>query len=326
MSESWLIPALVLSALLLSAKAHAAELRFAAPPECAVSDGVREQVQGLTGGALAEVEGIDFELEVQKDGSSWNLILRTLRRGESTAGTRRLSGSSCAEVTDAAAVAIAMAVNERPSTEAAASASETATDAPRVLAPEPPAQPAPASLATPLASRPPRSSTGFSTAAALDGVLDIGALPNPAPGVELGLSAGFPRVKLVVVGSAFAAQQARLDDGKGGEFRLLLGGLLGCAQQRFGHFQGTACGGAELGQVSAEGLGVQRPRFGNGRWRAIRAEIGVSDALTAGVSLVLRLAAIVPLERPEFVVDGAQRVHRSSSVTGRALVGIELQL
>jgi hypothetical protein len=278
----------------------------------------------LTGRALVDVEGVDFELDVAQEGTRWKVVLRTVRQGEPAPRLRQLSGASCAEVTDAAAVAIAMAVNERQTmTEPESRAAEAAPSEPSSK----PTQPLPSVSSAPRREvRPARSSAALSAAVALDGVLDVGALPNLAPGVELGVSAGFSGVKLLLLGSAFVAQQTRLEDGRGGEFRLLLGGALGCVQQLFGRIQGTACAGAELGQMAAEGLGVQHSRFGNRSWQAIRAEIGLTERLTPGLGLALRVAAIAPLARPEFVVDGAERVHRSSSLTGRTLLGIELQL
>jgi hypothetical protein len=285
------------------------------------SDGILEQVRGLTGRALEEVNGVEFELELEHAGDGWKLVLRTLRGDEQSPRVRELSGASCGEVTDAAAVAIAMAVNERPVIDAPASAAEAASEPPNSQPPERVVPP----VSTPPPA-PPRSSSWFSAAAALHGVLDVGALPNLAPGVELDLSAGSSRVQGVLVAGAFVPQQSRLADGKGGEFRLLIGGALGCAAQSFGRVRGSGCVGFELGQISGEGVGVQRSQLGSRLWSALRAEIGVSDAVAPGFSLVARVAAVAPLTRPEFVVDGLERVHRPSSVAGRALVGVEFQL
>lgn len=315
----------LLSTLVWVAPAHAAGLRFTGPPECSVSDGVREQVRGLTGRALEDVDGVEFELDVARAGDGWKLVLRTRRTDEQGPRIRELSGASCGEVTDAAAVAIAMAVNEQALGEAPPSIPEVAAETPSSLPTRTSARPSsarPAALVAPERSSVP----AFSAAALLHGALDVGALPNPAPGVELGFSVGSSRVQGALVGSAFAPQKARLDNGKGGEFRLLVAGALGCAQRFFGRVRGSGCVGLELGQISGEGVGVQRSQFGTRLWAAFRSEMGVSGAVAPGFSLVARVAALAPLARPEFVVDGAERVHRPSWVAGRALVGMEFQL
>src|SRR5262245_32555571 len=69
-------------ALLLSAApARAAELRWQAPAECAPDDNVRAQIEQLVRKPLAEIDGIDFEVEIRGDGQHWSVRVRRLEQG-----------------------------------------------------------------------------------------------------------------------------------------------------------------------------------------------------------------------------------------------------
>ena len=77
------------------------------------------QVERLIGRSLRDVAAVDFEVSVQHVAgrpTPWTLVVRTLVPDTAIEPrTRELNGASCAEVTDAAAVAIAMVVQEQDS-------------------------------------------------------------------------------------------------------------------------------------------------------------------------------------------------------------------
>jgi len=319
-SSNWRLLAALCSAL-FAARAQAAELRLHAPSGCADAAGVEEQVQRLIGRPLAEVEAIDFEVNIERAiGDRWRVVVRTLPRAGAAADgprERRIEGASCAEVANAAAVAVAMAALERerrspaPAPAPATSGEEPARE--RVT----PAEPAGADAAQPRSWR---------AGVAVGGALDVGALPDPAPGAQLELFVGYAALRAVVLGTLFAAQQTRVPGDRGGEFQLVLGGLLLCAEPTFGRLFALACAGAELGELTGTGIDVMDPRERGVGWRALRAEAGAGWALGQGLSLVARAGVSAPLSRRQFVLDRTERVHRPGSLTARVWLGIELEL
>jgi hypothetical protein len=244
-----------------------------------------------------------------------------------------LTGASCNEVADAAAVAIAMAIEANDENDRAAQPAvgdATAVDEP---APpdahargEPTAQPAPAPVST--AAVVSASGDALRFALGAGAALDYGSLPELAPGAELDLSLGWRALRLTALGTFFPTQQTRLSSNPdhGGEFRLALGGLLACGERRFGALAAFGCGGFELGRLSAKGIGVHNPRFGDSGWQALRAELGGRYELVAGLGVLLRAGIALPLARRAFVLDDTETVHRPSSVALRALIGLELGL
>ena len=119
-------------ALARVAPAAAAELRWSGPPDCDRQHAVSTQVESIVGRPLAAVEALDFEVTVSRADDAWRLELVTEEHGAK--GRRSLSGQSCGEVTNAAAVLIAMAI--RSAGEAPLPA-DNASPPPHEAAPEP---------------------------------------------------------------------------------------------------------------------------------------------------------------------------------------------
>lgn len=121
-----------LLALTRAAPLFAAEVRWSGPPDCDRQHAVSTQVESIVGRSLASVEALDFDVTVTHDQDAWRLELVSDEHG--TKGRRSLAGQSCGEVTDAAAVLIAMAIRgagRAPDPEA------TASPAPDETVPEP---------------------------------------------------------------------------------------------------------------------------------------------------------------------------------------------
>jgi hypothetical protein len=87
------------------------------------------------------------------------------------------------------------------------------------------------------------------------------------------------------------------------------------------------CAGVTAGAIQAEGRGVSSPGSSSAPFFAVSA--GGSAALPIADWLALRadLAAIVPITRPEFVIDGIEGVvHEPSVVGARLAIGAEVRL
>jgi hypothetical protein len=296
-------------------QAAAASVTVSEGGGCVDRDAITEQATEILGQPLGAVTGVDFEVALTRAaGGGWKLRLDTVDQGASDRRrSRELVASSCAELADAAAVAIAMTVRSR---------AELAP--PPVPPPAPPASPAP--LPTPVVTRAPAApAPPLAFAAGLAVVGDGGALPNPGLGVELGASLRLRRLRLRVAGTVLASQVTHATGNAGGEFRLIFGSAEGCLAQPVGRTTLLGCAGFEVGRLSGEGVGVFQPRLGDARWQAALAELGLSIPVAARVAVVVRAGGAVPLSRPQFVVDGAIPVHRPASLTARVALGAELE-
>lgn len=292
--------------------ARAAELAWSAPAECGDAQAVHTQVEQLIERPLSQVPEVDFEVTIAaapKHG--FRLELRTRTTGQTR--TRELAASSCKELKDAAAVAIAMTVR-----------AETAPQVAPQPAPEPEREPeAPQPTAAEEDAGP---AAHFAVAGAL--VLDLGLLPSLAPGPELEVSLQLGALRLIAFGSFFPAQSSRLAGGTGGDFSLWLSGVLGCARRTFSPVDILACGGAELGQLSIEAVGASQA-YDPSRWVVqLRAELGASWQVSEEIGIFARAGGALPLIRDRFVLNAsdAQRVHRPSQLALRLTVGVEFFL
>ncbi|HWA78591.1 MAG TPA: hypothetical protein VG937_39920 [Polyangiaceae bacterium] len=310
---------------LATATAGATDVTFRAPGQCDRAEGVREQIERLIGRPLREAKDADFPVNVERTGNeAWRATVRTTPRGSDTRESEReFTGKTCSEVSDAAAVAIAMAI-EQHATEAATESPSASEGSKETETQGAPARAAVDAKAAEQPATPERRAVRAMIG--LHGGIETGALPNPAPGAEFELSVGVGKFRGTLLGALTTPQTQVLADGKGGEFQLLLAGLLACGARPLGPLDGSGCLGFELGQIAAEGVGVRNPRIGNGPWRAARADLGIALPLTSGLSVTLRGALAVPLTRQTFVVNATERVFRPGAFSLRALVGLELEL
>jgi hypothetical protein len=318
-------PAALVAAFSGAPTASAAELSWAAPPECARALDVRDQVERLLGRDLASVEGMDFSVAVRAEGEPqrWSLELRS--RTASEQGARDFSGASCEELVDAVAIAIAMAVEGRDEAEAenAHPEVETETAAPEAVSEAPaPEMQAPAPVDRALEPVRPQV---FDVLLALGVAADAGALPGPSAGAELEASLGFGGFRLTALAALYAERSATIEGDRGGDFSLALAGLLGCVRRGPREWQLLGCGGAELGWLSGEGA-VTRAKLGGQLWSALRAEVGAVLPVAGDVGLEARVGAALPLVRRDFVVDGDDLVHRPAALAGRGFLGIFARL
>jgi hypothetical protein len=312
-------------AVALARNADAAELAVSGADGCFDAPAIADQVADLLGRPLASVTGVDFEVTLARAPSSssaaaaaWKLRLDTIDGGDAghERRSRELTADSCAELADAAAVAIAMTVRSRAAAEPA-----PPRRPPAPVAPPPPSAPASVVSRTPALT--PSAPMTFAGGVAVVG--DGGALPQAGIGVELGASLRHRRVRLTVAGTALAPQVAHTTGDVGGEFRLLFGSAQVCLPTAVGRMTLLGCGGYELGRLSAEGVGVLRPQLGSTRWQAARAELGLAIPVAARLAVVMRGGVAIPLSRTRFVVDGGTPVHRPGSVAVRLALGAELE-
>jgi hypothetical protein len=318
----------MLAALTSAPDVGARELEWNAPAACQQSAYVAEQVETLTGRSLASIEEYDFSIEVAAGpGPTWELLLVTKPRGAAEQSERRFRGTSCSEVSDAAAVAISMTLRgEAAETRAAPSEERELTPSLPVAAP-PVSDRRPRDVETNGAR--PRKRTGASSAAAhvgLGGLFEAGALPGAGFGGVLSAGVGWQPSRLELQGGILGPRGTEIPGGRGGDFQLAFGALLACYEHELGGSRGLGCLGYELGSLSGEGRGVSVPRLGSTLWHGILVELGAGLPLSETLSLSLRAGVAVPLGRRAFVLDRGEQVHRPSTISGRAQAGFEISL
>lgn len=291
--------------------ARAAELAWLAPDECPEQASIETDLQELIGQTITEAPAVRFVAKVDKlaDGT-WRAELSTTGRSP---GTRTLTGPSCAEVSRAAVVAMALVVN---------SDREQQASEPKPKQDGQPATPAEQD-AQPEADDPPEQSAPIPVhpLVSLGAVLDGTALPNYAFGVSVaaGLSVGSFRALL---GGLFLPPVETRQNGSGAQFSLLAGSIVGCYRIPIQSWATLLCGRYELGALRAKGVDISQSRPETIRWNAVAAEAIVSLPLAATTELGLGVGAVAPLERAKFVLDSAEPVHELPGVGPRIQAGV----
>jgi hypothetical protein len=289
--------------------AQAAEIRVHASRDCADRGDIADQVDALLGRPVAAVEGLDFDVDIaERPEHRWRLRLATIGRADGAKRFREIDGSGCAQLADAAAVAIAMSI------QSSGVAEPTGLGAP----PTPPSEPPNVAAGPAPAERPP----GWQVPVAVAALADAGALPHPGLGLSLGAAFARHHFLLIGEGAFLLSPEARAPDNGGGRFRLLVGAVLACLHQRFGQVGFLGCAGGEAGILQAEGIGINRPRLQNVAWQAGLLEVGLTRRMNATVSLFIRGGVAVPLSRPTFTINNDTfAVHRPDAVTARMAAG-----
>ena len=306
------------------AHARAAELHYQAPDECPAVENVKEEVERLLGSPLADAAPIEVTVTITNTPpDDWRVVVRVKDADVTEPRVRELTGHSCADVADAAAVATAIAMRSRdaepspnPEPAGAAKPPSTATTTPTKPAPKPTK-----TREFQANGRKPQLGIGASF------LLDTSALPSLAAGLEAAALADWktPGIRLMMFGGLLARQQENLSTGHGGKFDLLFAGAAACGVKALESISASVCAGAEAGALRGEGL-VSAPRLGSSPWVAPRVDVGLALPLGRGFSLVARAGAAFPLIRKSFVVDGDQLLHRPGTPTGRFSAGLELAL
>jgi len=299
---------------------QAAEVRVNATGACATREELVDEVDGLLGRPVAQVEGLDFEVEIHQVVSKrWALQLTSTSRPDGARRSREITGATCSEMAEAAAVAIAMSVRELaapPSAGDKGDAVAAKRDGSSVLPAHPPDRPAavPEPPSSP-AARPRRMAVG------VDALADAATLPGLGGGLGVGAAFGWSRLLLLVEAELFPAREKVLPDGSGGSFRLVAATGLACFATPTHAADLLLCAGAEAGLMQAEGTGVGNPRLRSVAWEAARVEVGGARRVTEEISLFLRGGVALPWSRPTFRLNDTVEVFQPGSVAARLTLG-----
>jgi hypothetical protein len=251
-------------------------------------------------------------------------------------GERLLEAQTCEGVASAAALIIAIAI------ETGAPPAPPSVPVP-VAVPVPVPVPVPAPVIMP-AERPLTPTSPVDSLPrdaklllALAGVVDSGTLPSLAPGLEASIGGSYGtsiwRGRITAAGEYFASETAGVTDGarpgEGGRFTLLSLSGRACVSRTVSTFDLGPCLGGEVDAMSGEGVDSTTTTTGHGQWGALSGSAFGAWHPIGPLAVFLRLDAIVPLARPNFVLmegpSTAISVHHPAVISPRAALGIELR-
>ena len=313
-----IISGFALVVALLARPAGAASFGWSAPDGCPAEASVRARLERDFGADFAVTPGLDFEATVTERSGSFELVLKARAR-DGAVQERRIRAATCDELVDALVAAMALA---RQSLESPPPDSEPpAADAETKPEPEPePRAPA----ASPTVKAAPADGAELAAVLALGGLLDVGALPSPAFGVEALAGLEWPSLELWVRGALTTPNQSTLEGGAG-EFDLAFGGASACYAPQEATWELSGCVTGEVGRIRGVGVGVGNAREGTSLWLALVPSARVAFRPSPRLwGLFAELGAVVPLARRPFELSGVGVVHQPSPVGLRMVVGIEL--
>ena len=230
----------------------------------------------------------------QLDDGRWNADIWMY--GARGSGERSFEGASCANVAEAAALIVAMALDAAREPERGAVPSE---------APDP-------DLA--------RTATRFF--AGLRAAFDVGSLPEPSAGAGLAFGVEHGAWRAELEGTAWLPQIARGAPPArvGGRFGLFTLGLRGCVDVLPGAavLQLGPCLGGEAGLATGRGVDISDPETNEHLWAAALGGLSLRYAGRSRLGFALLVEAGVPLRRPTWEIEEFSEVFRAEPVLGRA--------
>jgi hypothetical protein len=341
---------LFLGALLLPSAARAdplergaLRLEWRAPGGCPNAVEVLDRVETLLGARVADLApepisatGTVTELEPQR----FELVLETEQRAQRFA--RSMQAPTCAELSDAGALVLALAIDpnlvERQA-QAARAQSETSalpTEAPTPSAPKPaPEKPrapvrtldSPAEPDAPAPREPKRGDTLPEWSARIGVVADFGTVADVAFGPRATGEAGWDAFRLDVgfVWLPPARSITAENPQRGGDIDLVAGELSACFLPLRGKLEVGGCADAEIGRLHGAGFGTVTEDEGTALWLGFGASGLGRLAATDSIALVANVGFLAPTQEIEFTLENVGLVHRIPSVVGRVGLGVETE-
>jgi len=315
-------------------------LAWHAPPGCPTAHEALARIEALLGARVTEIlaEPMAARATVSLAGDGrYELMLETFQ-GEQRF-TRSMQAASCAELTDAGALVLALAIDptlsERRAAEANVSvvppppveptergpdteAAPTAPVATTALAKPPP----PAALAPPAAARTPaRTPDQLRFGVLGTATLDVGTIATVAVGPSLGVGVQWRSVEASLGALWLPPRRSYAEPGKGGDITLVTGQLRGCYRPFQGDWQLLGCGTFELGVISGKGAGTATRFDPSATWIAPGAMISGRRRLGSSFVLSFGAGAQIPLQPIDFTLENVGVVHSVPVLVPRVELG-----
>lgn len=305
LAAAWLGVGLVLGGTDLAGAGELAPstlIEWEAPPGCPDVGAVYERLSAVLGrapsdlGVFRRVRGAIVEAP-----PAWQLTLQMFDGKQNR--SRLISAARCADLAEAAAVAIALALDAEAASPAAAPTASVA--APDAGAPGEQSEPEPAER------------RDLHVEAELGGVLDLSSLPGPAAGVTLLGRLRWGATSLALQATLVPSETEAVRSDRFVQFGLMTTGARACQRGFEGVLYGAACLGFEVGQLEAEGSGLIDAQRARDLWLAPSAALELGISLWHSLGLNLRAEALRPLVRRPYVINDSEQVYRTPGVSSR---------
>ena len=291
---------------------------------CPSTNEVLADIERLLGNGAAARKSLVARARVRRSGAGWRVTIST--KTEERAAERAFTAATCKEAAAAAALIMALAVDESAGT------SRVDEPPPTAVEPTPPALPPSLARApeTRPAARPTAPPARPSVSAFLGFATGRGLLPETALGAELGAALGVSIVRIELAGAYSAASDAQLADqpAKGASFHRLAFMARACAGSTLGAVELFACASGGLTRVDGAAFGTTRSLDGAATWGDAGGSGLALWRLTRTFALRLRVGAQVPFQRPPFVITSltggpAITLFRPAAATLDGTLGLE---
>ncbi|HEU4727201.1 MAG TPA: hypothetical protein VFT22_04915 [Kofleriaceae bacterium] len=292
--------------LVLGAVAHAdprsdAGLVWRAPSGCPDQLDVRARIERRLGMPIEQaVHGI--EVEIAPDGTGAGFVARIALRGlPAGAESRVLTSARCEELSDAVAIVIArLAAEVRRAPAGPAGRSVPASEVGR--------------------EAPSRWGGGIRTI----GVSGVGAQPSVGLGGELAAYVRRGWMFAEIARAWWLPRSQFLNATAPARVDLQLRATAIRIGWRPEEIPLRAWIAGELGSLEGKGIAFEDDRIGTEMWAGVGAGLSVAWPMTPWLRIVGVLEAVVPFERPRFVLRGGMEVYRPDLATARSGLGLEI--
>jgi hypothetical protein len=294
-------------------------IEWEAPSTCPDSGAIYERLRERLGdeaisGELPPVRGVIVPI-----GDDQRLHLDIEEGGRRS--SRVITGGDCDELVDAAVLAITLALqddgsvamlDDAPSKPVSERAGAPVPDDGRLDGPEP-------------APRKPGASR-LRVSGTVEAVLDLSALPEPAPGLAIAVRGELDRFGLSVYAAWLPAQRLGVRANEFVDFELVTGGVRACHALFEGVIRADACALLEVGRLAASSADLDSSRDVANLWLATGAAFEVRKRVLQGLEVQLRAEPLVPLLRKQYAVNQGERVHAPAPFDARLSLGLAITM
>jgi hypothetical protein len=290
-------------------------LTWSAPDACPRAHEVTARMARLLAQSTEPHPELVAEANVSSDGAAFALEMRIWQADRPA--YRRLRATTCRELSDAAALLLALLVDP----------------ALQIDSDPPPASPGPR-RATPAPPRPVARArervhgAGVVWGASGSAVLDWVALSAPAPGLRAAVSGELGRLRLELGAiwlplATHVTRDGAREPEKGGKFRLIAGSARACHAWLVAP-RLSACAAGELGSLRGAGFGTANDRHRSVVWAAAGPGVAAAIAFAESAAFTAGADLLFVLNRPRFELENVGLVHRPPAAGFRLAAGVEL--
>jgi hypothetical protein len=322
-------------------------IRWDAPARCPQQSDVSERVRKLSGSPTSIQGALQADGTItQADDGRFHLKL--LLRSGGLVGERNIDSRSCADLTRAAAVAIALLLHSEEPLKEGELGGQTAPDG-TAESPEPPSAPAvpaddrrgpeksPTASESPKQTHEPtRERPAVTTPASKRGwhiplraplaALSVGPLPHPDWGFAFAVGASYVNWRFWLEGSEWLEQVVPSKDfpGYSANVKRATASLRGCRASRFSVFEVAPCLVLSLEHITARGAGENvASQSQQVNWIAPGVGAQGRVYLASWLSLAVSVDGIIEASRPRLSIGGVGLVDQLAPVACTVMVGPE---